>query len=170
MGGIEDSIDHKLKCITSCLSPNIFMWWMMAMNHNLLLCLKTCILWFATLFPKFIVLAVPPRRGNIWVHIPNNMEKINTLWKNITWLCIQAFCVGGKMLIQFMLQRSNVRKNPKIDLVLVMGLSQIILGMLIFIKKMMHNIRNSWRTSCCLLPKLTCVFLLWNVSEKKHLF
>jgi hypothetical protein len=47
------------------------------------------------------------------------------------------------MLIQFMLQRNNVKKNPKIDLVLVMGLSQIILGMLISIKSMMHNIRNS---------------------------
>jgi len=81
MGGIEDSIDPKLKGITSCLSPNFFMWWMMAMSQNLLLCLKTCIVWFATLFPKFIVVLVPLKRGNVWFHITNNMKIINNFMK-----------------------------------------------------------------------------------------
>jgi hypothetical protein len=34
--------------------------------------------------------------------------------------------VNGRMLIQFLLQRNNVEKNSKRDLVLVMGSSQII--------------------------------------------
>jgi hypothetical protein len=68
------------------------------------------------------------------------------------------------MLIQFLVQKNSVGKNPKRTLMLVMGPSHLILGVLILIKKMMHNKRNSWRTFYYLLQKLTCLFALWKIS------
>jgi hypothetical protein len=128
----------------------ILMWWMMEISQ-ILLCFKTCIL-----FLKFIVLTTPPRRRKLWFHRISNMRLL--LWRSIIWLNIQLLDVSGKTLIQFLIQKNSVGKNPKRTLMLVMGPSQLILGVLILIKKMMHNKRNSWRTFYYLLQKLTCLF------------
>jgi len=62
------------------------------------------------------------------------------------------------MLMWLLIQKTYTRKSPKINLSLVMGSSQIILGMVICIRKMMHNNKNLWWMWCCLLPKPTCLF------------
>jgi hypothetical protein len=43
------------------------------------------------------------------------------------------------------IQKTYTRKSPKRNLSLVMGPSQIILGMVIYIRKMMHNNKKLWR-------------------------
>jgi hypothetical protein len=65
------------------------------------------------------------------------------------------------MLMWFLIQKNYIEKSPKKDLSLVMGPSQIILGMVIFRKRMMHNNKKIWKTCYCLLPKPTCLFLLY---------
>jgi hypothetical protein len=132
------------------------LWWMMEISQ-ILLSFKTCIL-----FLRFIFLATPPRRRKVWFHRISNMKLL--LWRSIIWLNIQLLNISGKMLIQFLVQNNSVGKNPKINFMLIMGPSQLILGMLILIKKLMHNKRNSWRTFYYLLQKLTCLFVLWKIS------
>ncbi len=63
-----------------------------------------------------------------------------------------------------MLQKRIVEKKASQDLVLVMGPSHNIVGVLIFTKKMIYNKRNSWRI-LLLLPKALCPFLLWKAND-----
>jgi hypothetical protein len=59
-----------------------------------------------------------------------------------------------------LIQRSCTRKSPKRDISLVMGPSQIILGMVSLIRKMMHDNTNLWNTYYCLLPKLMFIYVV----------
>ncbi len=106
-----------------------------------MLCLKPCVVWFVILSPKFTIIRVPLRRRKVWFHITRNMGLCQ--WKNISWLNIQLLGIDGKMPILFLLQRSNIKKSSKEDLVLIIRPSQTILGILIFIRKMMHNKKKS---------------------------
>jgi hypothetical protein len=50
-----------------------------------------------------------------------------------------------------LIQQTYTKKSPKKNLSLVMGPSQIVLGMVISMKTMMHNNKNLWRCDfvCC---------------------
>jgi len=58
----------------------------------------------------------------------------------------------------------SVEKNPNIDLLLVMGPSQITLAVLLLIRRRILGKNNSWKTCSCLLPKAISLFLLLRIS------
>jgi hypothetical protein len=128
MGSLKIQLTlNKEACVLHCklFLPFILMWWMMEISQ-ILLCFKTCIL-----FLRFIILTTPPRRKKVWFHRISNMRLL--LWRSIIWLNIQLLNVNGKMLIQLLVQKNSVGKNPKITSMLFMGPSQLTLGVLILI-------------------------------------